>query len=273
MAATQAIKEQELTFQAAPTQVKEFNAVLDSIEDMKLALKASLAQQWEEEQQRRTQMAALTHDIKTPLTLVKGNAELLLEANLCEEPLEYATVIHQSAEKIEQYLALLMETATMENLSSFEGAEFSLEALVAEISAQARALCLARQLCFTRRCEALPQNFYGDKALLFRGIMNILDNAAQYSPPQGEVSLCVSYSGEGLRFVVSDCGKGFSAAALRQATKQFYTERQERDGQHYGMGLFLAKSVAQKHGGTLLIANKPEGGAVVSLTIRAAENL
>lgn len=268
VAATNAIKEQELTFKVTPTKVKEFNAVLDSIEDMRVALKTSLERQWEEEQQRRTQMAALTHDIKTPLTIVKGNAELLLESELTGEPLELASTIHNSAENMEQYLALLMDTAIVDTPSTFTGEEFSLDLLIAELSTQTKALCLTKQLCFMLHRQDLPQTFYGDKTLIFRGLINILDNAAEYSPLGGEISLTVRYGDKTLDFIIEDQGKGFSAASLKQATKQFYTQQQERSGKHYGMGLFLAKSVAEQHGGTLTIANKSERGAIVTFTIR-----
>lgn len=267
IAATNAIKEQELTFQITPTKVKEFNAVLDSIEDMKVALKESLEHQWEEEQNRRTQMAALTHDIKTPLTLVKGNAELLMESELQKEPLELAKTIHHSSEKIEQYLALLMDTAIIDNLSAFTGEVFSIDDLITEISVQAKALCQPKQLDFTLLCKKTPDTFYGDKTLIFRGVMNILDNAAEHSPLQGKISFCVRRISHGLELIVTDEGKGFSAASLKQAANQFYTEQQERSGKHYGIGLYLAKSVAEKHGGMLTLSNHAEGGAVVTLTL------
>ena len=72
-----------------------------------------------------------------------------------------------------------------------------------------------------------------------------------------------------LRFTITDSGKGFSFASLKNATQQFYTEQEERSGKHYGMGLFIAESVAKKHGGNLIIANKEEGcGAVVTLNVK-----
>lgn len=266
--ATNAIKEQDLMFQITPTKVKEFNAVLDSIADMKDALKASLERQWEEEQSRRTQMAALIHDIKTPLTLVRGNAELLIESTLPEEELELSQIIYQGAEKIEQYITLMMDTATAENLSSFHGQEFLLEDLIAEIAVQAKALCKYKQLAFAVQEQELPHTLYGDRTLIFRGIMNILDNAVEYSPHQGKISLYIKKNHDMLECTVMDQGRGFSAAGLKQAAKQFFTEQQERSGKHYGMGLFLAKSVAEKHGGQLMLANQENGcGAIVTMTV------
>lgn len=265
--ATNAIKNQELTFSISPTKIKEFNAVLDSIEDMKSALKDSLEKQWEEEQNRRTQIAALTHDIKTPLTLVKGNAELLLESELQGEPAELSDTIYHSAEKIEQYLALLMDATTAENLGSFEGETFELEEFIEEVSAEAKALCLTKQLCFQLEKEKLPQTFCGDRTLLFRGLMNILNNAVEYSPLGGRIGLSISYNDRCLICVIRDEGKGFSTVALKHGVEQFYTEAQERSGEHYGMGLFIAKSAAEKHNGKLFLSNDKKGGAMVTLYI------
>lgn len=266
--ATNAIKKQDLMFEIIPTKVKEFNKVLTSIDDMRIALKTSLEQQWNEEQNRRTQMAALTHDIKTPLTLVKGNAELLLEAKLGKEPDELATTIRHSSEKIEQYVELLMDTAIVDKPSALCKEVFLLEDFILEITAQAQALCASKNISFQWDCEKLPLTFCGDRTLLFRGIMNILDNAVNYSPINGEIILSIKQSEKMLKFIVTDNGKGFSAASLKQATLQFYTEQQERSGVHYGMGLFLAKSVADKHSGQLILSNNTSGrGAIVTLTV------
>lgn len=268
IAATEAIKRQELTFEITPTNVREFNTVLESMEDMRIALKASLEQQWDVEQARQTQIAALAHDIKTPLTLVKGNVELLLETEFAEEPGELAETIHRSALKMEQYIELLMDTATMEDPRAFSPEEFAIKELLKEIAAQAKAVCLSKNLSFVVETDKLPEHFWGDKSLIYRALMNILDNGAEYSPVGGELSLTGAYRKGTLTFTVTDMGKGFTASGLRQAARLFVTEQKERSGKHYGMGLYLAKTVAEKHGGELILDNRGEGsGAVVTLVL------
>ena len=77
---TENISQQELNFERKSSKVLEIDAVLQSMDQMREALKQSLHRQWNMEQVRREQMAALAHDIKTPLTILRGNAELTLEA-------------------------------------------------------------------------------------------------------------------------------------------------------------------------------------------------
>ncbi len=79
--ATEKIKAQDLDFDIKPTEITEFNASLSTIDKLKAALADSLHLQWHEEEQRKLQLSALAHDIKTPLTIIKGNTELLDQIN------------------------------------------------------------------------------------------------------------------------------------------------------------------------------------------------
>jgi len=266
--ATDAIRQQELDFEVSPTHIQEFNTVLNSIDEMKIALGTSLKKQWNAEQNRKTQISALAHDIKTPLTIVKGNTELLLEAELSEADKELLEYIHASSDKIEQYLALLMSAAKAESPVEFNPKLFSVGEFISEIELEATALCLAKNITLTTDISNLPEMFYGDTVLLVSALSNILANAIEYSPPHGNVEISIRGKEDMLAFTITDSGKGFSFASLKSAAQQFYTEQEERSGKHYGMGLFIAESVAKKHGGKLILANNEEGcGAVVTLIL------
>lgn len=78
------IEQHELDFEISNSGIREIDTVLSSMDSMRIALKESLEQQWKVEQRKNSQMSALAHDLKTPLTIVRGNAELLLESNLSE---------------------------------------------------------------------------------------------------------------------------------------------------------------------------------------------
>ena len=101
---TENISQQELNFERKSSKVLEIDAVLQSMDQMREALKQSLHRQWNMEQMRREQMAALAHDIKTPLTILRGNAELTLEAEELAEVKEYAEEIREETKTIENYL-------------------------------------------------------------------------------------------------------------------------------------------------------------------------
>lgn len=103
------IKDQNLDFDRAHSEVKEVEDVLDSLYQMKEALKSALHRQWDLEKGREEQIAALAHDIRTPLTVIRGNAELLAEGGLAEKEKELNQDILQSVAMMEEYLGMLHE--------------------------------------------------------------------------------------------------------------------------------------------------------------------
>jgi len=100
--ATEKIQSQDLEFTVQSSGVLEIDHVLQSLDQMRDALKSSLKKQWDLEQARREQMAALAHDIKTPLTVARGNADLLSETDQTKEQKEYTAYIKESTCQMEQ---------------------------------------------------------------------------------------------------------------------------------------------------------------------------
>lgn len=99
--------------------------------------------------------------------------------------------------------------------------------------------------------------------------MNLVSNAVEYTDKEKGIKLCFSYEKPMLRIEIEDFGKGFSEAALKHATEQLFTERKERSGGHYGMGMYFADNVAKQYDGKLQIRNKEmQQGAVVVFEIK-----
>lgn len=272
LTATKAITQQDLDFEIGVTKLKEFHTVLQSVSDMKDALQMSLKEQWTMEQHRKMQVASITHDMKTPITVVRGNTELLQESELTEEQQELVTSILLSVDKMERYLSLLMSATKSEGEEKLQKESVELEAFVSDIEEYAKTQCLKKGIVFTteskQEIEGYSGKFYADVTLLERAILNIIDNAVEYTPVNGTVKMCVTVLEERISFSIIDSGTGFSKESMRCATQQFYTEREERAGKHYGLGLFIAQTVAKRHGGELVLANREDGeGAVVTLII------
>ncbi|MDE6220842.1 MAG: HAMP domain-containing histidine kinase, partial [Lachnospiraceae bacterium] len=267
------IARQELGFEKNMTGIRELNAVLGSIEEMGATLEESLKAQWEMEQNRRMQISAVAHDIKIPLTLVRGNVELLMEEDFSGEDMELLEGISAGTGKIEQYLGLLSDAAKAENTGQLRAECFSVAEWMDEIERQAGAQCRRKAIVLHVEKESLPETFYGDRELLIRAVSNILDNAVEYTPQQGEITFFAGGSAGQIVFRVTDSGKGFSDSSLRFAARQFYTECKERSGKHYGLGLFVADMAARRHGGRLMLANRQDGsGAVVTLAVGRAHS-
>ncbi|WP_235775294.1 MULTISPECIES: sensor histidine kinase [Paenibacillus] len=267
--ATENIQNENLEFTVKPSGIREIDDVLASLDQMKEALHTSLKQQWELERSRREQISALAHDIKTPLTIIRGNAELLQETSQDDSQREYNEYILRSAGEIEAFVQEVIDLSSMQTGSVREKSRVRSEDLLAELELQMKALASGKDLRTLVRKEALPELIFIDKELLHRGIVNVIANAAEHTPPNGSVTLLVRGDAAAVHFTVTDTGCGFSPADLKEAATQFYRGDPSRSsGNHHGMGLYIAASAAQHHGGTLTLENDAStGGGKVTLTI------
>lgn len=292
------IKNQNLEFDKRHSELKEVEEVLDSLYQMKEALEASLLRQWDLEKSREEQIAALAHDIKTPLTVIRGNAELLAEGELAEDEAEYNRDILRSVSIMEEYLAMLHEIlqadwmgaeSTREPGKKGERQIFCeepageageqkscCEELAGKMEEQARLLASARQCTAAFGREALQGTIRGNESQMLRAFQNIVSNALDYSPAGKEIRIRFSnLEKDGRMYLaaaVMDEGPGFSAEDLKYAAERFYQGDKSRSSKvHYGIGLHTARQFAKAQGGYLVIANGEEGGAKVTLYFRLLE--
>lgn len=249
----------------ARVRVRELADTLGAMDELRSSLAASLEREWGMEQQRGRTFSALAHDLKTPLTIVSGHAQLLEEDELTPEQRESVRAIARGAEQIQVYLAQLRELAVQ--MSGIEPLrkQTDLSALLSDLSRDAQALCALRHIGFNVRV-AIGLEGLVEGEMIRRAVLNLLDNAVRVTPKGGCVTLEAEEEDGLLKVRVSDTGPGFSKEALHRAGQVFYTGESGRpqDG-HAGFGLFWCAQVAARHGGSLSLRNG-EQGAVVSMT-------
>ena len=234
--------------------IREFSATLQALQTMGQQLTDSLQRQWQLEQQRTEQVAALAHDLKTPLTIIQGNAELLAE-NAGDTP--ELDAILRAGERAQQYLAALRSVGAV----SAARQRTDSHAFVAALADTANSLCRPARLTFVLR-ENWQGSFLCAAPELTRALENLLDNAVGHTPAGGTVTLDVSKAKDTLVFTVTDTGPGFTPEALHKAGQFLYTDAARPCNGHQGLGLYLARSVAQAHGGKLVLANTGAGAQV-----------
>lgn len=244
--------------------VREFGQTLTAMEQLRVSLAQSLESQWAMEQQRQLELAALTHDLKTPLTVISGNAELLQEDQLEPAQQEMVDAILRSAVRLQEYTAQL-RAMTLPDAAPEAKESVTLDALAESWKEIGQSLCAGKQIDFV--CDPVPAveaEVY--RASLDRAVSNLLDNAARYTPPGGQISLAVSAEQNSIAIAVEDTGPGFSAEVLAKGGEAFFTSNASRPQEgHLGLGLFFARQTARRHGGTLELANTGRG-AKVTLT-------
>ncbi len=247
--------------------LREFSATLQAMQTMGRELTDSLQSQWRMEQQRAEQIAALTHDLKTPLSIIQGNADLLAEDALSADQQTQVEAILRGTDRAQQYLAALRTACA----PPATGETFPSHTLVSELAETAHALCAPAgvQLILNEQWQG---TLCAAQCDLLRAAENLLDNAVRYTPRGGTVTLLVTKEKQDFILRVTDTGPGFTPEALAKAGEMLYTDAARSDAAHQGLGLYFARKVAQSHGGVLVLSNLPAAhGACAELRLPICE--
>ena len=266
--ATENISKKNLDFDTGHSYIKEIEDVLDAFSEMKESLKESLDRQWRFAQEQKEQIAALTHDLKTPLTVVHGNAELLEETELTCNQKRYVEYISDGCKQMHSYIKTLIDLTNTDKEQPLKKVATSLTSLLKEVSNQIAGLATIH------RVNLHFEHFNDlticvDSTLLIRSLVNVIKNAIERSSKGGNVCVKIIESEKHISFVITDEGSGFSPQALKHATEQFFMDDISRSSKsHYGIGLYMTASIVQKHGGKIILSNVSEnGGARVTIEI------
>ncbi|EJS77585.1 sensor histidine kinase [Bacillus cereus] len=256
---TNKIQKEDLDFQVEQSKIIEVNEVLNSLVKMKDELNDSLRTQWDMETNRREQIAALAHDIKTPLTILRGNAELLNESMLDSDQKKCSEHILKSVDEMEMYMKSLLDITKCEEGTSLQFKQIDLHDFIRNIMEESAICVLDKQLNLIKKIEDIPNFIQADEATLKRAIMNVMMNAIEYSPARGDLMFSVETISEKVQFIVEDSGRGFTEEEMSSATEQFYRGDKSRNSKnHHGIGLYIAKNFAKQHGGNLYLSNSKQ---------------
>ena len=267
--ATAEVGNHNLDFEVGHSKIREFEDILRSFSDMKNSLKFSLEQQWKAEQMQREQIAAVAHDLKTPLTIIRGNADLISETELDDEQRLYAGYITNSSEQMQGYIKTLIDISRASAGYQLHMEQVNVSLFLEQITARIDALCRPKDVQLQIGMENIPANIAADQTLLERAILNVVSNALDYTPKGSTLHFSATEKNNNLEISVTDEGAGFSTEALLHAQEQFYMADRSRGADlHFGMGLYITKSIIEQHDGKMVLENAVEtGGARVILKI------
>lgn len=255
---------QELDFTVPRAGIREYDKALAAMEHMREALYEALSAQWAAVREREAEIAALAHDLKTPLTLIGGNAELLLEEELSPGNRKMVETIASAGRRARQYVTGFLEISAGED-EPFE--KVSLEMLFEELGqrmlpvAEAAGVCLQMKNHLSGRAKVQRER-------LLRAFSNVVQNGVEHTPEGGNVYLEGIMPENGWKIVVRDEGGGFDSDAIKHAAKRLWRGDGARQANgHNGLGLWFASEVIKAHGGTLELDNE-EGGGKVTMTLQ-----
>ena len=241
------------------THLRELDEALQTMDRLRKELAASLKAQWLLEEQRGQRLAALAHDLKTPLTVVRGNAELLGEDALSAPQRQAVEAILRSSDRAAQYVAALRDVCAAQ-VSHAPAEVLPVTGWLAELRTLGQELCAPHHVSFAAEFSTPDgATLQARRQELTRAVENLLANAVRFTPAEGQITLGCRCETVFLLLTVQDTGPGFPAEILQHGPQMFSTGDAARSDGHQGLGLYFARTVAEAHGGSLQLCNTPSG--------------
>jgi two-component system sensor histidine kinase KdpD len=224
---------------------------------------------YEREQLRNALLSAVSHDFRTPLAAIAGAGSTLADSGNEMSPetrQELAESIVAETDRLNRLVSNLLDMTRLEAGSLQLNREWHPAGdLVGAVVRR-----LAHVLEGHRLVIELPPDLpliYLDELLFHQVLVNLLENAARYTPSGSEIMLTAGHGQGGVWLEIADNGPGFPQSDAERLFEKFYRGIHERVRSGTGLGLAICRGIVELHGGTIWAANRPEGGAVFHIDL------
>jgi signal transduction histidine kinase len=247
---------------------RSFNVMIENVSESEMLLRRA-------EESRRDLIAAVSHDLRTPLTAIRAMLEALSDG-VVDDP-ETVRRYHETMRVQVSHLARLIDD--LFELSQLDAAPKPFELNPGDLTAVVREA--AETLAMTSSSRGVAIRFHGvgatpallDSLRIARVVGNLVENAVRHAPEGSHVDVAVRRSAGAAEVIVEDSGPGVAPDDLERIFSRFYRGEKSRSRTHggAGLGLAIARGIVDVHGGTIWAENRPAGGARFIFSIPLAE--
>lgn len=259
MEASEKISNNDLNFSLGYKSKDELGQLCNSFEIMRTTLVQNFSKMWRQVEERKQLNAAFAHDLRTPLTVLKGYDEILKASDNLQTK-DTAATMEKHISRMETYIS------SMSNLQRLEDAQpeyktIPLQPFLSTLYESAEIVCKQRgkTLCLQNNISALQMSV--DAEFISQVSNNLIANAVRYA--DHTITLSFALYDNGLQLSVSDDGEGFDKDIIHKADSPYFTKEADRS-EHFGLGLYICKLLCEHHGGCLQIENISGGAKVIA---------
>lgn len=260
--ASEKISENQLDFCIEYTNKNELGRLCSSFDNMRKALYENNREMWRSLEERKRLNSAFSHDLRTPLTVLKGYNDFLEKYSGQLTEYKTAEIISKMGSQINRLEKYTYKMSALQKLEDIvpDIAELQVDILKENLSESGKYICRDKQ--FSLNFHSDTDNLFIDCTLVMEVYENIISNAERYADAYIRAYIFVEENF--LKIFVYDDGKGFSEKALKFAKEPFYRDEKEHNSSHFGLGLYICKIICEKCGGSVDISNTEDGGKVTA---------
>ena len=228
----------------------EMGQLCAAFEEMRSELLKSNRLLWQQAEERKRLNAAFSHDLRNPITVLKGSVKLLRQGIQDEQTIDR---LESYTLRIEQYVEAMSSVQKLEQLS-VKPKEIRLSVLQSELQETARLLALSKKVSVLVPSDG---TVCIDHGLFLTVAENLIGNAARFA--EKAISIQITLQNDSLVLKVEDDGAGYPLSLVQNGPNPFETT--SSNSSHFGMGLYSSRILCEKHGGRLILGNQAGGGA------------
>lgn len=264
--ASDRITENELDFSLGYAGSDEMAKLCAAFEKMRSALDDNNRRMLHMIDERKQLNDAYTHDLRTPIAVLKGHTEMLAKylpaGKLSEkEVLETVEIMSSHVSRLEQFVESMNTVQKLEDLS-IEKEPVNIDEFVGHLRESASILCQTSGLACAFDAPITSNTLCMDAGAVIQVYENLMSNAIRFA--RTKVTIRCEYKDNLFSITVFDDGKGFSDKDLLKADRPYYSGEAQKQEYHFGIGLHICRILCEKHGGTLQLQNTPKSGAAVT---------
>lgn len=257
--ASEKIASNDLNFSLHYQSNDELGQLCSSFELMRSMLAKNFSEMWRQVEERKQINAAFAHDLRTPLTVIKGYNEIL-QTSENTATRETADIMGKHIVRMESYVS------SMSNLRRLEDAQpdyklTDLQPFLFSLYESAKIVCARYEKTLYLQNEVAVSRLSVDIEFISQVFDNLISNAVRYA--NNSITLSFKEKDGVLLLSVEDDGKGFDNKSLCKAANPYFTEEENRS-EHFGLGLYISKLLCEHHGGYLQIENTINGAKVTA---------
>lgn len=261
--ASKRIAENDLDFRIMYENRDEMGHLCREFDRMRGQLEENNRKLWHMIEDERALRSAIAHDIRSPLAVLKGYQEMLIEY-FPDGTIDRENAVEMLQEGMKQIRRMDVFIESMQKMNSLEhrmlkADQISSQQLEKDIQRELDILGKEKSICLS--VEETDEIFCGDHEVIMEVMENLLSNALRYAKEQ--IYVKVSVTSQKLTLSVQDDGSGFQEGT-EKVTQAFHQKNMKDSLTHTGMGMYISRLYCEKHGGHLILENEESGGAAVT---------